>query len=67
MKTPPTELQRHPGLYRAKLTCRVGRDALDRGGSKSCPYPPVEYALFCLLHAVEEIADAMIPPKPPAA
>ena len=47
------------GLYRAKLSCKIGRDALD--GKTS--YPPgstrVEYALYNLLHAVEEIASAM--------
>lgn len=42
--------------YRAQAACRIGRDALD--GKAEIP-PGVtrhEYALFNLLHAVEELA-----------
>jgi hypothetical protein len=54
-------LVRHPGLYRAKLSCRIGRDAIE--GKTPLPEgcTPIEYALFNLLHAIEEIADALLP------
>lgn len=46
-----------PIAYRAKLNCQIGRDALE---GKGRPLPPgvstVEYALFCLLYAVEDLA-----------
>jgi hypothetical protein len=50
-------LQRVPELYRAALSCRIGRDALE---GKTTPPPATsqtEYALFNLLHAVEDIAE----------
>jgi len=51
----------HPGLYRAQLSCKIGRDVLD--GKIQCPdgVQPIEWAMFNLLHAVEEIAMAMTP------
>lgn len=42
--------------YRAQAACRIGRDVLD---GESNPPPNVtrlEYAVFNLLHAVEELA-----------
>ena len=50
-------LQRVPELYRAVLSCRIGRDVLE--GTKTCPVgtSQTEYALFNLLHAVEDIAE----------
>lgn len=41
--------------YRARLNCQIGRDALE---VKPLPIgvSAVEYALFCLLNAVEELA-----------
>ena len=52
---------RHPGLYRAQLSCKIGRDALE--GKTQCPegVQPIDLAMFNLLHAVEEIATAMMP------
>ena len=47
--------------YRAQAACRIGRDALDNGPKHEIP-PGVtrqEYALFNLLHAVEELAKLM--------
>jgi len=51
---------RHPGLYRAQLSCKIGRDVLE--GKTQCPdgVQPMEWAMFNLLHAVEEIATAMM-------
>jgi len=54
-------LARHPGLYRAQLFCRIGRDALEGKTKPPCGTTPTEYALYNLLHAVEEIATAMMP------
>ena len=55
-------LQRVPELYRAALSCRVGRDVLE--GTKTCPVgtSQTEYALFNLLHAVEDIAEHLAKP-----
>jgi len=54
-------LVRHPGLYRAQLSCRIGRDALEGKTKPPCGTTPTEYALYNLLHALEEIATAMMP------
>ena len=54
-------LVRHPGLYRAKLSCKIGRDAIEGKTQPPCGTTPTEYAIYNLLHAVEEIADAMMP------
>jgi len=65
--TPPRDhgsldpLVRHPGLYRAQLFCMLGRDALEGTTKPPCDATPTEYALYNLLHAVEEIATAMMP------
>lgn len=61
MSRPVDGLVRHPGLYRAQLSCKIGRDALE--GKTQCPegVSPIEWAMFNLLHAVEEIATAMKP------
>jgi hypothetical protein len=50
---PGNGLVRHPGLYRAQLSCRIGRDVLE--GKTKCPsgVQSMEWALFNLLHAVE--------------
>jgi len=57
--TQPKPSAKCMGLYRAQLSCKIGRDALD--GSVQIPdgLRPVEWAMFNLLHAVEEIATAM--------
>lgn len=49
-------------LYRAKMTCKVGRDFLDKKKSISL-LPDINFALeqamFSLLHAIEDIALAL--------
>jgi len=57
----------HPGLYRAQLSCRIGRDALEGKTKPPCGTTPTEYALYNLLHAVDEIATAMMPSGGPIA
>ena len=55
------DLDRHPGLYRAQLSCKIGRDALEGKTTPPDGILPIEWALFSLLHAVEDIAKAMMP------
>jgi len=52
-------LFKHPGLYRAELSCKIGRDALEGKITPPHGVQPIEWAMFNLLHAVEEIANAM--------
>ena len=54
-------LVRHPGLYRAQLSCKIGRDVLEGKTVPPDSVKPMEWAMFNLLHAVEEIATAMMP------
>jgi len=46
--------------YRAQLSCKVGKDVL-RGKTGIVPQgvTPVEWALFNLLSAVEDVAEAI--------
>lgn len=49
-------------LYRAKLTCQIGRDFLDKEKSRSLLQDvnfALEQAMFSLLHAIEDIALAL--------
>ncbi len=55
-KKPHTK--REWALYRVKAHCKIGRDALEGKGIVQ-GHDKTEYAFFCLLHAVEEIAEAM--------
>ena len=57
--TPKTALQRNPELYRARLSCKIGRDALEGTSKPPANTTSLEYAVFLLLHAVEDIAAAM--------
>ena len=54
-------LVRHPGLYRAQLSCKLGRDAIEGKTTPPDGVTPMDWAMFNLLHAVEEIATAMMP------
>lgn len=56
-KKPKTKLEW--ALYRAKLNCRCGRDALTGKTGQIDGVLALEYALFCMFHALEEIALAM--------
>ena len=58
---PINGLVRHPGIYRAQLSCQIGRDVLEGKTTAPDGVRPIEYAMFNLLHAVEEIATAMMP------
>lgn len=51
MKPKPKNIE----LYRLKLSCQIGRDAIN-GSSKLPPNTSaVEYAIFNLLHAIEDL------------
>ena len=64
LMTERTQLQKdmirsNPALYRAITSCRVGRDALDGTFPPPQMATPTEYALYNLLHAIEDIATAL--------
>ena len=40
--------------YRCQLNCKIGRDALEKVPPNIVT--PLEYAMFCLLNAVEELS-----------
>ncbi len=46
-------------LYRAGLNCKIGKDAINKGANVE-GRSPVEYGVYCLLCAVDDIAKAMI-------
>jgi hypothetical protein len=58
---PVDGLVRHPGLYLAQLSCKIGRDVLEGKAAAPDGVQPIEWAMFNLLCAVEEIATAMMP------
>lgn len=61
MKTKPPKTKAEWCAYRAQAACRIGREALD--GQTRAEIPPgvtrQEYAIFNLLHAVEELSKLM--------
>lgn len=61
MSRPVDGLVRHQGLYRAQLSCKIGRDVLEGKNDAPDGVQPMVWAMFNLLHAVEEIATAMMP------
>ena len=42
--------------YRCQLSCKIGRDALEGKTQPPAGCSPLEYAVFNLLHAVEELS-----------
>lgn len=52
MKKPETP--REMALYRVAVNCKIGRDALDKHQDDD-----LRYAVYCLLHAVESLGEAM--------
>ena len=57
MKKPETQIEW--ALYRCQSSCQIGRDVLD--GKKAPPYgiAAIDYAVYCLLHAVEDLSIAV--------
>ena len=58
-KATPSNLADNPAMYRAQLSCKVGRDVLDGKTKPPNGVAPMEYALFFLLQAVDEIAGEL--------
>lgn len=56
-KFPTTK--RGQALYRCKLSCQIGYEALDDKSKNRTGATPLEYAVYNLLRAVEDIATAM--------
>ena len=58
-KKPQTEAEW--AAYRCQLSCKIGRDVLE--GRTKTPHgvTPLEYAVFNLLHAVEELSKKGVP------
>ena len=54
-------VRRKNALYRAMLSCAIGRDAIEGRIEIPANVSPMEWAMFNLLHAVEEIASAIEP------
>ena len=54
-------VRRKNALYRAGLSCAIGRDAIEGRIEIPANVSPMEWAMFNLLHAVEEIASAIEP------
>jgi len=50
---------REAALYRVKLQCKIGRDAIEGKMRLPDATSALEYSMFCLLHAVEDIALAI--------
>ena len=42
--------------YRCQLSCEIGRDVLDGKTKPPAGVSPLEYAVFNLLHAVQELS-----------
>lgn len=42
--------------YRCQLSCKIGRDVLEGKTKTPAGITPLEYAVFNLLHAVEELS-----------
>lgn len=59
MSTKEKSVIKNPRLYRARLACRVGRDALDGKADLPKGVNNLDYAIYNLLHAVEDIAAEM--------
>ena len=45
--------------YRAKIACRIARDSMDGKNEVPNAINPMEYAIYNLLHAIEDIAIAL--------
>lgn len=55
--------KREWALYRCSLHCQIGRNAYKPGYVPEPGRTPTDYAVYCLLKAVEELATAMTAPS----
>ena len=58
-KTKKPETPREWALYRVKLNCKIGQEVLNGNTKPPDGVGRTEYALYNLLHAVEDIATAI--------
>ena len=49
--------------YRCQLSCKIGRDVLNGKTQPPKGVTGIEYALYNLLHAVEELSHAVTDPN----
>ena len=59
MKQPNKSVIKNPNLYRARLSCKIGRDALDGKADLPKGVNHLDYAMYNLLSAIEDIAKDM--------
>ena len=52
-------------LRRAKLSCQIGRDTIDGVTEPPGKVSILEYAAYCALHALEDIATSLAEEKKP--
>lgn len=53
------KLEKFPELYRAALNASIAKQAIN-GEEFSTQYTRIEYALYCLSNAIEDIANGLI-------
>ena len=63
MNSPKPKTQEEFAAYRCQLSCKIGRDALSGESKTPDGVSPIEYAIFNLLHAVEELSKINIHQK----
>lgn len=59
-KKPATESEW--AAYRCQLSCQIGRDALEGKSEVPYGYTKLEFAVYNLLHAVEELSKITMAP-----
>ena len=62
---PKPKTPRDCALYRAKLSCKIGRDTIDGVTEPPGKVTILEYPAFCALNAIEDIATALAEEKKP--
>jgi hypothetical protein len=58
--TSTEKLKKYPELYRAEISCKIGRDVLEGITKSPEGVSPVDWALFNILHSIGDIAAAMM-------
>ena len=55
-KPPPPKTEAEWSAYRVSLNCQVGRDILQLKVKSPPNVPVIEFALFSMFHAIEELS-----------
>lgn len=61
MKTPQTPEEWT--IHRIQLSCQIGRDAIDGSAKPPAGCTRLEWAIYNMLHAIEELAKLNKPPR----